>query len=214
MNIAELITGLRERFAAITGRYYGLYRGRVVANNDEEGLYRLRLSVPAVWGEAESRTWAWPMFNPATSGAGLWALPEPGELVWVAFEEGDPNLPVWGYGHWNKKMVPPKPVAGCITLTTAKGELLELNPKTNRAMLSNGKAAVAVKEGMVHLGNPDGTGHEPAVMGKQLHSLLSELCQTLATENAGGYPLAKAAKYAAIKARLDLILSQHTTLWP
>lgn len=70
--------------------YPGIYRGIVKDNNDPKNLGRLRLIVPQIFGE-EITTWAWANHCPGISNV---LVPE-GTVVWVMFEGGDPNFPVW-----------------------------------------------------------------------------------------------------------------------
>lgn len=68
----------------------GLYRATVVDNSDPEGLFRLRVQVPQLFGTAVT-DWAWPMI-PIAVGV---AVPNVGDNVWIAFEAGDCARPVW-----------------------------------------------------------------------------------------------------------------------
>jgi hypothetical protein len=70
-------------------KYLGIYRAIVTNNSDPEGLRRLEVSVPEVFGAAAS-VWA-----AACVPAGSRARPGVGSLVWVQFEGGDPRRPVW-----------------------------------------------------------------------------------------------------------------------
>jgi hypothetical protein len=58
----------------------------VTDNVDPMDLYRLGVVVPDVYGE--SPVWAAPLNNGD-------ALPSIGDLVWVSFENGDTDYPVW-----------------------------------------------------------------------------------------------------------------------
>jgi hypothetical protein len=68
---------------------YGKYRATVVDNNDPQGLGRIRVKCPKALGSAIS-SWAMSCFPP-----GFFSIPEVGELVFVEFEEGDIDMPVW-----------------------------------------------------------------------------------------------------------------------
>ena len=69
-------------------RFGGIYRGVVVDNTDPARKLRLKVRVPEVLGTAD------PWAVPCTPG-GSTALPSVGDIVWVMFEKGDPDYPVW-----------------------------------------------------------------------------------------------------------------------
>jgi hypothetical protein len=64
----------------------GLVRGICAATQDPMQLRRIKLTVPSLWG-ADITDWAYP--------CGRDSIPSVGTPVWVAFEMGDPNKPVW-----------------------------------------------------------------------------------------------------------------------
>jgi len=72
-------------------RFYGKYRGTVTTVDDQRKIGRVKLRVPAVYGNDES-DWAYP-YDRFT-----W-MPIIGDKVWVEFIEGDPNKPIYG-GRW------------------------------------------------------------------------------------------------------------------
>lgn len=75
-------------------RLPGFYRGRVLDTDDPEGLLRIRVQIPALLGEVPT-DWAWPAI-PVAVGV---QAPAPGDPVWVTFEGGDIERPVW-VGVW------------------------------------------------------------------------------------------------------------------
>lgn len=64
----------------------------MVDDADPIGEHRLRVIVPEVWG-TEAGAWAVPSLPPG--GA---ATPAVGDLVWVTFEGGDTDYPIWDAG--------------------------------------------------------------------------------------------------------------------
>ena len=79
-------------------KYYGKYRGSVVNNIDPMQIGRLQAMVPDVLGSVPS-SWAMPCFPFAGIQSGMYAVPLPGTGVWVEFEQGDPDHPIWS-GCW------------------------------------------------------------------------------------------------------------------
>lgn len=66
-----------------------IYRAVVTDNRDPQRLGRLRVQVPHLGGSGAT-DWIWPLISP-----GFWVIPEAGEQVWVSFEAGDEEMPVW-----------------------------------------------------------------------------------------------------------------------
>lgn len=80
-------------------RYYGKYRGLVVENIDPLQIGRVLLQCPDVLGETPS-SWAMPCVPAAGMQAGCFIVPPIGSQVWVEFEQGDPDYPIWTGGFW------------------------------------------------------------------------------------------------------------------
>lgn len=78
-------------------QFYGKYRGTVVNNIDTLRMGRIQASVPGV--STIPSTWALPCL-PAGIGCGLFTVPTIGSAVWIEYEQGDPNHPIWVGGFW------------------------------------------------------------------------------------------------------------------
>jgi uncharacterized protein involved in type VI secretion and phage assembly len=131
--------------------FLGKFRGVVTDNQDPLQIGRIRARVPDVTGDQECG-WALPCFPFAGSGLGWFALPNVGAGVWIEFEHGDPDYPIWA-GCWYGTIadVPPEllsppyqkvllktvggtsitlddtPGAGGISLETASGQKISLS---------------------------------------------------------------------------------------
>ena len=81
-----------------TQRYYGKYRGMVLNNVDPMQIGRLLVQVPDVTGLTPS-SWAMPCFPFSGKQMGAYMIPQIGTGVWVEFEQGDPDHPIWS-GCW------------------------------------------------------------------------------------------------------------------
>ena len=88
--------------------FFGKFRGRVADNRDPLMLGRLRLKVPDVYGENESG-WAMPALPYAGNGVGLFLIPPTDASVWVEFEHGDPDYPIWAGCFWAQGELPASP---------------------------------------------------------------------------------------------------------
>lgn len=82
-----------------TERFYGKYRGMVLNNVDPMQQGRLQVQVPDVAGLLPT-TWALPCVPVAGIQNGMFALPVIGSGVWVEFEQGNPDYPVWVGCFW------------------------------------------------------------------------------------------------------------------
>jgi len=101
----------RERERRGDGRFFGLYRGVVTNVNDPEGLGRVRAKVHELLGDTDETDWASPCVPFGGGGAGWDMLPKTNDPVWITFEAGDLNRPVW-LGFWYSRPQPPPEGAG------------------------------------------------------------------------------------------------------
>lgn len=75
-------------------RFYGKYRGLVVENIDPLQMGRVLLQCPDVLGAIPS-SWAMPCVPAAGIQAGIFIVPPIGSQIWVEFEQGNPDYPIW-----------------------------------------------------------------------------------------------------------------------
>jgi uncharacterized protein involved in type VI secretion and phage assembly len=75
-------------------KHYGKYRGTVFNNVDPLRQGRVMVTVPDVSGLAPS-SWAMPCVPVAGLQMAIYAVPPIGAGVWVEFEQGDPDYPIW-----------------------------------------------------------------------------------------------------------------------
>ena len=96
-------------------KFIGKYRGTVLNNVDPETRGRLMLNIPDVLGLIPS-TWAepcTPLAGPTGPPMGVYMVPPIGAGVWVEFEHGDPDYPIWVGCRWGSAAdVPPLAHAG------------------------------------------------------------------------------------------------------
>jgi uncharacterized protein involved in type VI secretion and phage assembly len=136
---------------SLAGAYFGKYRGLVADNKDPLMTGRIKATVPDVLGSQQTG-WALPCAPFGGSGVGFFAIPTVGAAVWIEFEHGDPEYPVWSGCWWGSAadmppliLAPPyqkvmvvtsggqsitlddTPGVGGITLTTSAGQKLVLS---------------------------------------------------------------------------------------
>jgi len=88
-------------------RFHGKYRGTVVNNLDPEQRGRIQAMVPAVSNVMLSN-WAMPCVPMAGKEQGVFMVPQVGAGVWIEYEGGDPDKPVWVGGYWGSVAEVPK----------------------------------------------------------------------------------------------------------
>jgi uncharacterized protein involved in type VI secretion and phage assembly len=91
-------------------RFYGKYRGVVTENDDGDAnrgkkLGRIKAKVPDVFGDEESG-WAMPCVPYAGKHVGTFLIPPKDAFVWIEFEHGDPDYPIWSGCFWGENEVP------------------------------------------------------------------------------------------------------------
>lgn len=95
------ITG--ELFEKVERRYFGKYRAFVSDNSDPENRGRLRLQIPDVLGDSVISGWALPCAPyGGAAGQGFFYIPDNKAGVWVEFEQGNLDYPVWVGTFWSK----------------------------------------------------------------------------------------------------------------
>jgi len=85
----------------IPRHFFGKYRGKVSNNKDPLGIGRIQAVVEAV--APDMLNWAMPCTPYAGPQEGFFMMPPVGANVWVEFEGGDPNYPIWSGGFWGEK---------------------------------------------------------------------------------------------------------------
>lgn len=103
-SVGEMLARAREGGMGLEqyGLYYGLYRGFVVNNKDPQKLGRVQIRLAQLASDNKIETWAWPFGQPAGNDFGDFFIPPKGSMVWVSFENGDPQFPLWTGGQWGK----------------------------------------------------------------------------------------------------------------
>lgn len=99
----EFLDNLRMRGLEYFGLFYSSYRGIVVSNDDPEYKGRIKVKVPAIYDKKELPDYAYPKSLWAGPGHGVFFPPVPGSGVWISFECGDPEYPIYDGGWWAKE---------------------------------------------------------------------------------------------------------------
>jgi uncharacterized protein involved in type VI secretion and phage assembly len=144
--------------------FFGKYRGVVTDNQDPLTIGRVRARVPDVTGQAESG-WAMPCAPAGGSGNGFFAVPDVGAGVWIEYEHGDPDYPIWSGCWWGtmaempSKLLAPPPANKKLMIITPGGNsmLLDDTPGTGGITLETAQGAkLAMTSQGVELTNGQG----------------------------------------------------------
>lgn len=93
-------------------KFYGKYRGTVLNNIDPMMQGRIMAIVPDVLGVVPS-SWCMPCVPIAGMQTGVFVVPTIGAKVWVEFEGGNTDYPIWSGGFWGSAAeVPALALAG------------------------------------------------------------------------------------------------------
>ena len=82
-----------------TKKFYGKYRGTVMNNVDPMQMGRIQAIVPDVLGPIPT-SFAMPCLPITGKQMGTFMLPQIGSGVWIEFEQGNPDYPIWTGGYW------------------------------------------------------------------------------------------------------------------
>ena len=140
-DLERLVVELAE---AARQRFYGKYRGVVQDVEDPEQLGRVRAYVPEVYGDEVISPWAMPCVPLAGASHGLVCLPEVDDGVWIEFEAGDRNRPVWTGCWWGTDDLADdlgKPLAR--SFVTSAGHRVTLDDDENKILIEHADGAKA-----------------------------------------------------------------------
>lgn len=116
-------------------QYFGKYRGTVESEPDDKG--RVQVSVKDVLEGSSS--WATPSVPYAGPGVGFFAIPPPGAKIWVEFEGGDPDRPIWTGCFWGDNHTAPN------VERTAKKKVFKTETATITLDDTNDKGSITIE---------------------------------------------------------------------
>jgi Type VI secretion system/phage-baseplate injector OB domain len=146
-------------------KIWGKFRGTVINNIDPEQRGRLMVSVPDVLSLIPS-TWAeacTPLAGPTGPPMGVYLVPPIGAGVWVEFEQGDIDYPIWVGCRWGSQADIPSiakaglPVSPSIILQTAGQNMIVISDvpgPTGGIMIRSGGSTLMVNQTGISLVAP------------------------------------------------------------
>jgi uncharacterized protein involved in type VI secretion and phage assembly len=124
----SLIDWAADVFEPEAERLYGVLIGSITDNLDLTGLGRVQVSIPAL---PDVKPWARVAVPFAGDGNGMYAIPQVGDEVLVAFERGDPMYPYVIGSVWSFSAQPPSDLptdaGNKIIIKTPKGHVIEID---------------------------------------------------------------------------------------
>ncbi len=117
------------------GQLSGLYRGEVTNNIDPQRQGRVQFRLSSVFG-SNTLTWAMPCAPYAGPGVGFFFIPPVGAQIWILFERGDPEHPVWMGGFWDS--------SGDVPATPQIAEMKVLKTDTATITIADGPGPASV----------------------------------------------------------------------
>jgi hypothetical protein len=143
-------------------KFYGKYRGTVINNLDPEQLGRIQAIVPAV-SNVIPTSWAMPCVPLAGKQEGTFMVPQIGAGVWMEFEEGDPDKPIWVGGFWGSvaevptsALTPPIPPGQNIVIQTTMQNTLMISDAAPAPVPAPIPAPSPIPTGGITLRSPTG----------------------------------------------------------
>jgi hypothetical protein len=209
------------------GLYYGRYPAIVADNDDTTKRGQLQLICPAIWGSTDPfGTWAKPCGMFAGNKVGMYFMPQKNDPVWVSFEGGDTNYPIWEYGWYPKNGTIDLADKDTYILQTPTGHIFTIDEKNSKIYMSykNGKAVCITKNNVAigALGSTQQKGIKGETLRDTLKSILDNqksmcdlvvaLTVTCATPGSPSTVPVNAAAFTALKAQFDLIKQNIDTI--
>jgi hypothetical protein len=135
----DLIEANVERLVERVGSsYFGKYRGIVTDVDDPSNMCRIRATVPAVLGEHPCG-WAMPAMPFAGAAHGMVLLPAVGSGVWIEFEAGRLDNPIWSGGWWSSGQRPEPQGAKVRVIVSENGHKVILDDEVDEVKIVHGE---------------------------------------------------------------------------
>lgn len=166
------------------GLYYSSYRAFVVNNQDPLKLGRVQLLIPHINPTQTDPTWAWPKGVYGGKNYGIHLIPQPTDMVWVEFEHGNPDFPLWSHAGYAKGELPPEfentkhygfktPSGTLIKINDNKGQeevFIKLNNQDEWVKVIKEELEIEAK--LIKLGK---NGDEQGVLGNTLQKKMDKV---------------------------------------
>lgn len=106
--IEQFFDSLEVSIEGIRKKYYGVVTGKVISQLDPLSLGRVQVQLPFI-DSVDLSPWARIASPMASTETGFYFIPQMGDEVLVAFEQGDPAVPYVIGSLWSASAPPPLP---------------------------------------------------------------------------------------------------------
>ena len=134
--------------------FFGKYKARVTDIRDPEERGRIRVECPRVLGNSKS-AWCEPCSPIAYDGGGDFAVPKLGETVWIEFEEGNPNKPIYVGNWWSQKKSPLPDYSKVGEERIIEFNGVKLHFKPSYLMITTGKSFIELRPDTINYSTPN-----------------------------------------------------------
>lgn len=142
--MSELLERTVERLVdRVANSHFGKYRGVVTDIDDPDDRCRIRATVPALLGEVACG-WAMPAVPFAGDGHGIVTLPTIGSGVWIEFEAGQLDFPIWSGAWWGPGERPEPKGPGVRVFVSTSGHKIVLDDDNDEVRISHGSGPKVV----------------------------------------------------------------------
>jgi len=119
-------------------RLFGKYRGTAREFGTGSQLGMIQAYVPSVYGEKVLSPWALPVVPFAGDQHGVLFLPKQDDGVWIEFEGGERDKPIWTGGYWAKSDGKPKGASPDVrVIVSPNGHRVVLDDKDDKLLLEH-----------------------------------------------------------------------------
>ena len=139
MHIFQELVNTLKRFG-LEGiqKYYSLYEGKVLDNDDPNKQGRVKVECSKI-GAGQSIGWAYPI-----SRNNFVSIPKVGDSVWLFFSTGNARFPRYIHSWWGEDDMPEKALDDYPNVhlwETSTGNILLMNDVTGKVYIENNKGA-------------------------------------------------------------------------
>lgn len=205
-------------------RFYSKYRAIVHDNNDPEKRGRLMLIIPEITMDQPFEEWVSSSGGFAGKDYGMQLLPQKGDTIWVEFERGHPEKPLWGHGYHGEGEYPKdedfedpatiwfkSPGGTKIAINDTKGYLYIIFKGEKQGILVNKNGTSIIDDKKIFLGSRDKAA-EPIIKGQTHNDLEAELLSAIInikvlTPMGPSSAIINFQEFEAIRAKLPTMLS-------